>query len=49
MRGNIPDFSRYQEYVDRFSQALAELDTYAGQSGGSIVVESILRYTDEVQ
>lgn len=44
MRGNIPDFSRYQEYVDRFSQALAELDAYAEQSGGSIVVESILRY-----
>jgi len=44
MRGNIPDFARYQEYEDRFSQALVELDGYALSCGGSIVVESILRY-----
>ncbi len=44
MRGNIPDFSNYQEYEDRLSQALAELDAYAGECGTTIVVESILRY-----
>jgi len=44
MRGNIPDFDRYQEYEDRFSQALTALDAYAGQCGATIVVESILRY-----
>lgn len=44
MRGNVPDFSRYQEYEDRFSQALEELSAYAQQAGSSIVVESIMRY-----
>lgn len=44
MRGNISDFSRYEEYEGRFSQALAELSAYAQQTGGSIVVESIMRY-----
>jgi sugar phosphate isomerase/epimerase len=44
MRGNIPDFDRYREYEDRLSHALAELDAYAAECGGSIVVESILRY-----
>ena len=44
MRGNIPDFSRYDEYEARFTQALTELSGYAVQTGGSIVFESILRY-----
>lgn len=44
MRGNIPDFNNYQEYEDRFSEALRELSAYASQIGGSIVVESIMRY-----
>lgn len=44
MRGNIPDFDRYQEYEDRFTQALQELSEYAKQAGSSIVVESIMRY-----
>lgn len=44
MRGNIPDFSRYGEYEARFTQALTELSSYAVQAGGSIVIESILRY-----
>ncbi|MEA4966080.1 MAG: sugar phosphate isomerase/epimerase family protein [Oscillospiraceae bacterium] len=44
LRGNIPDFSRYQEYEDRLSAALTELGAYAAQAGTTIVVESILRY-----
>ena len=44
MRGNIPDFSRYQEYEDRFAAALTELSGYAVSAGAEIVVESITRY-----
>lgn len=44
MRGNIPDFNRYAEYEDRLSDALRELNTYASECGGEIVVEAILRY-----
>lgn len=44
MRGNIPDFNRYAEYEDRLSDALRELDAYASECGGEIVVEAILRY-----
>lgn len=44
MRGNIPDFNRYREYEDRFTEALTTLSRYAAEAGTSIVVESILRY-----
>lgn len=44
MRGNIPDFDRYQMYEDRLTDALAELNAYSEKVGCEIVVESILRY-----
>ncbi len=44
MRGNIPDSTRQSEYLEMLSDALVKLSRYAEQTGGSIVVEAILRY-----
>ncbi len=44
MRGNIPDFDRYQLYEDRLTEALRDLDAYAAEVGCEVVVEAILRY-----
>ena len=44
MRGNIPDFDRYQEYEDLYSAALRELSEYGRRAGCAMVVESIMRY-----
>ena len=44
MRGNIPDFDRYQEYEGRLTEAFRELNDYSEKVGCEIVVESILRY-----
>ena len=44
MRGNIPDFTRQELYLDYLIRALHSLDDYASSSGVSLVVESIMRY-----
>lgn len=44
MRGNIPDFDRYQMYEDRLTEALGALNDYSEAVGCELVVESILRY-----
>ena len=44
MRGNIPDFSRYDEYEGRLTEAVLELSGYASDRPVTVLIESINRY-----
>lgn len=45
MRGNLPDSSYREEYLERLADGLRQLDAYAGEIGGSLLVENIHQYT----
>ena len=44
MRGNIPSWNERQVYLDRLAEAMVQLDAYAGQVGGELLIENILQY-----
>ncbi len=45
MRGNIPNSSYLEEYLGRLADGLRQLDAYAAQVGGELLVENIHQYT----
>lgn len=44
MRGNLPSSAHRQEYLGRLGACLVQLDDYAGEIGGQLLVENILQY-----
>lgn len=44
MRGDIPAWDQRQVYLDRLADALRQLDAYAAEIGGELLVENILQY-----
>ena len=44
MRGNIPDFDRYEEYEGRLTDAVLELSDYAEKRHVGLLIEGINRY-----
>ena len=44
MRGNIPERAALDVYLDRLSEALGQLNSYAEATGGTVLVENILQY-----
>jgi len=44
MRGNIPDFEKYDEYEGRLSEAVLELSDYAEGRPVGLLIEAINRY-----
>lgn len=44
MRGNIPDFRRYDLYENHLTEALGEICAYGKKQGVPLVLEAILRY-----
>ena len=45
MRGNIPDSTCREEYLDRLAAGFRLLDTYAAEIGGELLIENIHQYT----
>ncbi len=44
MRGNIPDLTRCDYYLERLTSAVLELSDYAAKSGVQLIIENINRY-----
>ena len=44
MRGNIPDFDRFDEYEGRLTEAMLELSDHAKGRGVALLIEGINRY-----
>jgi len=44
MRGNVPDFARYQVYEDYLAEAVHALSRHAASANVSLVIEAIIRY-----